>query len=289
MPRMILLKLAYDGTEFHGWQAQPELRTVQGVLEQAIRRVVRHQVELAGSGRTDAGVHAAGQVASFPTSCTLPVEKLRHAIGSRLPKDISVTSVQDVHPEFHATLSAESKLYRYRIYHSTGRPVELALQRYAYHIWHPLDSNRMNEAAQDFVGELDFAALAGSGCDKLTTVRTVLRCEIYRHLEEIRVDVEGRGFLYNQVRNMVGTLLNVGIGRWAVDCIPGILAGRERSKAGPTAPARGLCLQWVRYPPHLLRPEISASEEPPRSEISANGGPIPFQIDAGLSRGTMST
>jgi tRNA pseudouridine38-40 synthase len=287
MSRMILLKLAYDGTEFHGWQTQPGLRTVQGVIEQAIRRVVRHQVELAGSGRTDAGVHAAGQVASFPTSSTLPGEKLRHAIGSRLPKDISVASVQDVHPEFHATLSAESKLYRYRIYHSAGRPVEQTLQRYAYHIWHPLDAERMNEAAQDFVGELDFAAMAGSGCDKQTTVRTVLRCEVYRHLEEIRVDVEGRGFLYNQVRNMVGTLLNVGIGRWAVNCIPGILAGRDRSKAGPTAPARGLCLQWVRYPPHLLRPDAPAAEKPPQCETSASGSPILFQNDTGRPRGTM--
>jgi len=260
MERNIYLLVAYDGTDFHGWQHQPEQRTVQDTLEQALRRVVRHQVTLIGSGRTDAGVHAIGQVCNFKTTCPLPVEKLHHAIGSRLPKDLSIIAARDAHPDFHATLSATSKLYRYRVYNSKGRPVEALLQRYVYHFWHPLDVDRMREAARHFIGEMDFAALAASGGkERRSTIRTVLRCDVFRHVDEVRFDVEGKGFLYNQVRNMVGTLLNVGRGHWEPNRIPGILAGRDRAAAGPTAPARGLCLQWVRYPSELLHPPGDAA------------------------------
>jgi len=254
MVRTIYLLVAYDGTEFHGWQDQPEFRTVQGVLEQSLRRVLRHQVDLLGSGRTDAGVHAAGHVSSFVTTSPLPSGRMRHAIGARLPKDVAVVDLREVHPDFHATKSAVSKLYRYRVHNACGRPVERHVQPYVYHFWQPLALERMKAGAVHFVGQMDFSAMAATGAPRQSNVRTVLRCDLHRHLDEIHVDVEGKGFLYNQVRNMVGTLLSVGRGHMAPADVAEILDGRDRAKAGPTAPARGLCLQWVRYPPHLLAP-----------------------------------
>ena len=175
MARTVYLRIAYDGAEFHGWQRQPELRTVQGVLEQAVRRVVRHQVELVGSGRTDAGVHAVGQVASFVTDCELPAPRLRYAIGARLPKDISIRALREVHPDFHATFSATSKLYRYRIFNARHRPVEHLAQRYTYHFWQPLELARVQEATRHFIGEMDFSAMASKGTERTTMVRPVLR------------------------------------------------------------------------------------------------------------------
>lgn len=258
MKRKILLLVAYDGTEFHGWQEQPGLRTVQGVLEQAIRRVVRHQVELTGSGRTDAGVHAAGHVSHFVTTCELDTGKMKHAIGARLAKDMSIVALRDVHLKFNARYAALSKLYRYRIHNTPGRPVERQAQRYTYHFWHPLDLERMREAARHFLGERDFAAMAAAGMVRESTIRTVLRCDLERHLDEIRIDVEGKGFLYRQVRNMVGTLVSVGRGQWEPDRVAEILANGDRADAGPTAPARGLSMQWVRYPPELLSPPNDA-------------------------------
>lgn len=247
MPRNIRLLLAYDGTDFHGWQTQPGLRTVQETVEQAIRRVARHQVMLVGSGRTDAGVHAHGQVANFHTSHTMPCERLQHAIGGRLPKDISIIQVSEVPPAFWASRDAVSKLYRYTIYASRHRPVETLQHRYAYHFWHPLDVGKMRAAAGLLTGEHDFAAFATRGSPRQSTVRRIFHLDVYRHGNHIYVDVEGNGFLYNQVRNIVGTLVEVGRGHWPPEQMVDILASGDRSQAGPTAPARGLCLQWVRY------------------------------------------
>ncbi len=261
MERTIYLLVAFDGTDFHGWQFQPELRTVQDVIEQAVRRVVRHQVSLVGSGRTDAGVHAAGHVSHFVTTCELEPGKMRHAIGARLPKDVTIVALRAVHPQFDARRSAISKLYRYRIHNAPGRPVEHRLQRYTYHYWQPLDLERMRVGARHFIGEKDFSAMSATGNVRESMVRTVLRCDIERHLDEIRIDVEGTGFLYKQVRNMTGTLTNVGRGLWEPDRVAEILESRQRANAGPTAPARGLCMQWVRYPPHLLAP-------PERTEVA---------------------
>ena len=254
MERTFYMLLAYDGTDFHGWQSQPGLRTVQGVLEESLQRVARHRVELVGSGRTDAGVHAAGQVASFVTICPLPPDRLRYAIGARLPEDVAVVALREVSPEFHATRSAVSKLYRYRIHNTPHRPVEQLTQRYTYHYWRKLDLHKMRTASRHFIGEMDFSAMAARGGERESMVRTVLRCDIRRREREVRISVEGKGFLYNQVRNMVGTLLEVGRGRWEPDRVREILAGKERAQAGPTVPARGLSLQWVRYPAELMNP-----------------------------------
>ncbi len=252
MERTIYLLVAYDGSEFHGWQLQPNLRTVQGVIEQALRRVVRHRVDLVGSGRTDAGVHAAGHVSHFVTTCELEPAKMKHAIGARLPKDVSILALREVNAGFDARRSAISKLYRYRIYNAPGRPVEHLLQRHTYHFWQPLDLERLRAAARHFPGERDFSAMTAAGGTRESMIRTVLRCDVERHLNEIRIDVEGTGFLYKQVRNMVGTLINVGEGRWEPDHVAEILESRSRANAGPTVPARGLCMQWVRYPPQAI-------------------------------------
>lgn len=263
MQRMMMMVVAYDGTDFHGWQNQTGLRTVQDELEQAIRRTVRHPVQITGSGRTDAGVHAAGHVDSFPTTCVLDVQRLQHAIGARLPKDVSLVSLREVHPDFHATRSAVSKLYRYRVYNSEHRPVQELLQRYTYHFWSRLDVDSMRAAARHFVGEQDFTSMAGTGAPRLSMVRRIFRCEVERHGNEVRIDVEGDGFLYKQVRNMVGTLMNVGRGMWPPEYVREILDAQDRSRGGPTCPALGLCLQWVRYPDRLLTP-------PPRDEASTS-------------------
>ena len=162
MARNICIQVAYDGTEFHGWQTQPGLRTAQGLLEQAIRRVARHQIDLTGSGRTDAGVHAAGQVANFWTSCPIPHDRLKSAIGSRLPKDLCVLRVAEVSAAFHAIRSASSKLYRYRIHNAAHRPVCQLTQRQTYHFWHELDPTRMRVAARYFVGCIGGTCSAGN-------------------------------------------------------------------------------------------------------------------------------
>ena len=268
MLRTIYLLVAYDGTDFHGWQNQPGWRTVQSVLEQSLRRVVRHDLEVIGCGRTDAGVHAAGHVNSFTTTCEIPVDRLRHAIGSRLPEDIAIVDVRHVHPTFSARRSAISKLYRYRIHNARGRPVERRTQRSTYHYWHPLDVERMQAAARHFVGEKDFRAMTPKRTIRESMVRDVLRCDIERHHAEVRIDVEGTGFLYNQVRNMVGTLVEVGRGYWRPEHVAEILDSRDRSNAGPTAPARGLCLQWVRYPPQVLRPVDETAPSGSRDRVS---------------------
>jgi tRNA pseudouridine38-40 synthase len=168
-------------------------------------------------------------------------------VGSRLPKDVSLYHVCEVAPGFRASQDAISKLYRYTIYNDPNRPVESHRQRYVYHFWQLLDVEKMCEAANYCIGKKDFAAFATQGHKRETTVRTVMKCEIHRYYNEINIDVEGDGFLYNQVRNMVGTLIEIGRGHWEPGIINDILASRDRSKAGPTAPARGLCLQWVRY------------------------------------------
>jgi tRNA pseudouridine38-40 synthase len=262
MERNIRLLLAYDGTDFHGWQKQPGLRTVQDLVEQAARRVIRHQVTINGSGRTDSGVHAAGQVANFLTTCDIPCDRIARAIGSRLPKDISIYHARGIALTFRASRDAVSKLYRYRIYNSRSRPVQAGLQRYTYHFWNPLDLDRLREAGRLFLGEHDFAGFATKGNVRESTVRSIYRVEVSTHLREVRIDVEGSGFLYNQVRNMVGTMIEIGRGHWEPRRVRQIIESRDRADAGPTAPARGLCLQWVRY--HLRA--IAKAEAEGRSD-----------------------
>jgi len=276
MMRNLMLTLAYDGADFHGWQQQPEIRTVQGCLEQALRRVVRHQVMVIGCSRTDAGVHAAGYVANFYATTPAPNEAVFRSVGSRLPKDMTLIHLAGAPLTFHATRSAVSKLYRYRLYAAQGRPCEVLQQRCTYHVWTPLDEDAMHEAAEHLIGMHDFTSFASVGNVRDSNIRTIHRLEIYRYGEELRFDIEGDGFLYKQVRNMVGTLIEIGRGHWPPSQAKEILDAKDRSVAGPTAPARGLCLQWVRYDiPNLppASPELlarAAAAKPPAGAARAD-------------------
>lgn len=251
MERKVKLTLAYDGTGFHGWQLQAGLRTVQEVVAVALGGLAGRPVEVVGASRTDAGVHARGQVAHAVVPDRIPVGNLPRALNGRLPADVSVIQAVEVPPAFHAARDARGKRYRYTLYNASGRPVEDLRQRYCWHVWQALDVERMRAAAAVLVGRHDFAGLANQGSPRADTVRTIFSVTLSRPGREIHIDVEGDGFLYNQVRVLVGTLVEVGRGHWPVERVQEILATRDRGRAGPTAPPQGLCLEWVAYGPPL--------------------------------------
>jgi tRNA pseudouridine38-40 synthase len=247
--RNIKLVIGYDGCAYHGWQRQAQgFITVQQCLEEAAARVVGHPVLVSGAGRTDAGVHATGQVANFhTTNLAIPLRGLRRAINAKLPRDIAVRSVTQVSDAFHASRWASGKTYRYRIHVAPDRPVLMAHQ--VYHYWRVLDVDAMRQAAARLLGRHDFRGLATSTDERQDTVRRLWRCDVVEEGPEIHVIVEGEGFLYNMVRNIVGTLIEIGRGLWDVRRIDRILATCDRRLAGPTAPAPGLCLVAVHYEP----------------------------------------
>ena len=251
--RNIKLVIAYNGAAYHGWQRQAEgIDTVQQRVEESASRIVGHPVVVSGAGRTDAGVHAAGQVANFrTTNLSIPLRGLRRAMNSRLPRDIAIRSADEVADDFHASRSAVAKTYRYRIYVAPHRPVELCSQ--VWHYWKSLDAERMRAGAVRLVGEHDFRGLATSAEVRENTVRTIYRCEVAQADSEIVVSVTGNGFLYNMVRNIVGTLVEIGRGRWGPERIEMILASCDRRDAGPTAPPDGLSLMSVEYPLPIIR------------------------------------
>lgn len=247
MERTLRLVLAYDGAAFHGWQRQPGMRTVQEEVEAILRRVLRHPLALVGASRTDAGVHARGQTAHVVTRSPIPTRNLATALADRLPDDVAVVHVDETPAGFHAIRDARQKLYRYAVFASARAPAAELAQRQSWHVWHALDLGRLRAAAADLVGTHDFAGFAGAGCPRVHTVRTILRFEVRRRGRQILFDVAGTGFLYHQVRNMVGTLIEIGRGHWPVARIREILDQRDRRRAGPTAPPQGLCLRWVQY------------------------------------------
>lgn len=247
--RNIKLVIAYNGARYHGWQRQAAgIDTVQERIEEAALAVLRHRVVVFGAGRTDAGVHAEGQVANlYTTNHAVPLRGLRRAMNSRLPRDIAVRSAARVPDDFHASRSATGKTYRYRIHVSPARPVMHHEQ--VYHYWRPLDLEPMRDAAARLLGRHDFLGLATSAEQRQDTVRTIHRCEVAETGPEIRVSVQGDGFLYNMVRNLVGTLIEIGRGRWGPEQVDRILTSRDRRDAGPTAPPEGLALVCVHYGP----------------------------------------
>jgi tRNA pseudouridine38-40 synthase len=250
--------VAYRGTNYHGWQIQPVppnwrgdapdllagIPTVQQTLADTIARVVNHPVEVVGSSRTDAGVHAKGQVAHFDTvRLQIPKEKLRRAVNARLPDDVVIHSITPVSPEFHAIRSTLRKRYQYAIWNAPDRSAfagDLAFFR-----WQPLDADRMAEGAKHFVGEHDFTSFCRPGHGRATTVRTVFSCDVSRRGPLVVIGVEGSGFLWNQVRIMAGTLIEVGAGKFKPDDIAKMIAAKDRKTAGSTGPAHGLYLQWI--------------------------------------------
>ena len=255
--RNIKLVIAYNGSAYHGWQRQLDgLDTIQLRIEQALGRVVRHPVNVMCASRTDAGVHAAGQVANFyTTNFSIPLAGLRSAVNSRLPGDIAVLSATEVADDFHASWSATGKTYLYRICVTPIRPVEL--YRQVYHYWRPLEVEPMRQAAARLVGTHDFRGFTSSMEVRENSVRTIRRCEVAEAGGEIHVTVSGNGFLYNMVRNIVGTLIEIGrrcgapsLARenpWGPERIDFILQSLNRADAGQTAPPDGLCLMCVYY------------------------------------------
>lgn len=246
--RNIRLVVAYDGRRYHGWQRQAEaFPTVQGCLEDALARVVGHPVTVHGAGRTDAGVHALGQGANFhTTNLGIPLRNLRRAADSKCPDDIAILSAEQVAADFHASISAVGKTYRYRIHVGPAKPVMRAGR--VYHCPVALDVRPMADAAGRLMGRHDFRGFASSAEQRSNTVRTITCCTVSAEADEVWVTVSGDGFLYKMVRNIAGTLIEIGRGRWGPERIDRILAGRDRRDAGPTAAPGGLYLVSVVYP-----------------------------------------
>ena len=251
-PRRFKLTMAYDGTRFHGWQkqepiGQPPLRTVAGVIEAALVRLMRQPINLVGASRTDAGVHARGQVAHFDVTTSIPVDRLAAAVNSRMPDDIEVLRAQPAEPWFDAIADAIAKQYRYRLFNTHHKPLEK--RHFVSPCWWRLDVDRMNDAARRLIGEHDFAGFAAAGHGRATTVRTIHDCRVESHREkdEVHVVVTGNGFLYNMVRILAGTLVDIGRGHREPARIDRVLASGDRRHAGTTLPPQGLWLEWIRY------------------------------------------
>ena len=251
--RYFKLTIAYDGTDFHGWQIQAAGRTtIQGEIVAVLRRVTQENVMLHGAGRTDAGVHALGQVASFRTQAALGAQEFQRALNALLPPAIRIVGAEEVGPDFNARWSARGKTYQYRLYR--GKVVPPMLWRYVLHYPFPLDENAMRDAAARFVGRHDFASFAAStGSEEddkeRSTEREIYAAELVRSAggEELVFTVRGRSFLRYMVRKMVGTLLDVGRGKLKPEDIERLYELKDRSKSGPTVPPQGLCMVSVEH------------------------------------------
>lgn len=264
--RNIKLTIEYDGAQYLGWQIQnsrlPPVvrrkRTVQEVIEKTLQKILQEKIRLIGSGRTDAGVHAKAQVANFKTISKLSLEKLQRALNGLLPKDISIAEVAEKNLDFHSRFLAKSKVYRYTILNRSFPSALLRNRVYFYP--HNLDIKLMRQEAAYLLGKRNFKSFCASQSSSRNTVRTIKRISIKKlHYDWrqaagglnrgflINVDIESNGFLYNMARNIVGTLLEIGRGRLPKGCLKKILNARDRRLAGPTAPAKGLCLMQVKY------------------------------------------
>lgn len=243
--RNIKLLIEYDGTDYHGWQVQPNGRTVQEVLEEKIGIMTRQRVRLIGSGRTDAGVHALGQVANFKTSSAIPPEGFRAGLNSLLPPDIVILEASEAEEAFHAQYWARRKTYRYRI---LTRQAPSAIHRnFSWHLPRPLDLAAMRRAAEILLGRHDFTSFRGADTDTLNPERKVFRAAWGTKEDFLHFTIEADGFLKHMVRNIVGTLVDVGQGKSDPEAFRKILAGRDRRRAGITAPPQGLFLLEVAY------------------------------------------
>ncbi|MBI1749838.1 MAG: tRNA pseudouridine(38-40) synthase TruA [Acidobacteria bacterium] len=247
----IKLTLAYDGTEFHGWQIQPGQPTIQGALTEVLRKVTQERLQVHAAGRTDAGVHALGQVAHFKTHSELTAGEFQRAFNALLPPTIRVVAAEEVGPDFHARWNAQAKTYEYRIYR--GRVAPPFEWRFVLHYPFPLDEEAMMKAARVLEGEHDFTSFAASSGSEeedrdRTTVRVIYSSEIRREGEELIYRVRGKSFLRYMVRKIVGTLIEVGKGKLKPEEIPALFELRDRSKSGMTMPPQGLCMVAVEYP-----------------------------------------
>lgn len=243
--RNIKLTIEYDGSDFNGWQKQPNKLNIQGEIEKAICNITKEQVELIGSGRTDAGVHALAQVANFKTSSNISIDKIPLAINSQLKNSIIIKDAQEVEERFHSRYNAKRKTYRYIINNSK---CGTALYRnFEYCFPMKLDVEKMKKAAKYFEGEHDFKGFKSSGTSGKNSVRTIYKAIVKQDGERIIIELTGNGFLYNMVRIISGTLLEVGIGKIKLEEIPEIIESKNRQRAGKTLPPHGLYLVKVNY------------------------------------------
>lgn len=251
------LTIEYDGTRFSGWQRQPGERTVQGCVEAALSSIANHVVEITCAGRTDTGVHAIGQVVHFDTEAERPLRAWLRGTNAQLPDDVSVRRVRPVADDFHARFSALGRAYRYQILNRSTRSALLRERTWWVH--QPLDEARMQVAAAHLVGEHDFSSFRAASCQAGHAIRNMARVDVSRHGEMVEIDVEANAFLHHMVRNIVGTLGAVGRGEREPDWIAELLAKRDRTVGGVTAPARGLCFMRVDYPEQFgLAADVSA-------------------------------
>ena len=241
-----LLRVAYDGTKYCGWQLQPSLPTIEGELNKAISRLLGSEIQVIGASRTDAGVHAHGNVAVFDANTSIPADKLKYALNNILPEDIVITESRQVEDSFHPRHTDCIKTYSYKILNTDfADPV----RRFdTYHYRYSLDIEKMRQGAKYIVGEHDFACFMAAGSTVTDTVRTVYALEFTEKDGIIEMRITGNGFLYNMVRIIAGTMIHVGGGKILPEKVEEIVAGKDRSKAGPTAPAKALTLEIIRYP-----------------------------------------
>lgn len=260
--RNIKLTISYDGSDYYGWQIQPGKRTIQGVLTDVIQKLIGGEVRVFGASRTDAGVSALGQIGLVQIDSPIPTENLTKAITDKLPPDIAVTEAAEVPQGFDLIGAVKSKLYRYTIYTGQVRPV---LQiRHCWHLPEKLNTKTMAKAAKLLIGKKNFKSFAAAADQRENSVRTIFRCDVatssqyeihHTHHKNstqyennwVYVDVEGDAFLYNMVRNIVGTLVEIGRGKWKPKKINEILDAKDRTAAGPIVPPQGLCLMWIKY------------------------------------------
>ena len=243
--RNIKLTIEYDGKDFNGWQKQPNKLNIQGTIEQAIKMVTKEDIELIASGRTDAGVHALGQVANFKTNSKIPIDKIPVAINSNLKKSIRIKSAEEVEERFHSRLTCKRKTYRYIINNSfEGTAIYRNLET---HIPIKLDVYKMQKAIKFFEGEHDFKAFKASGTSSKSSIRTIYEGNVYEKGDRIYIELTGNGFLYNMVRIISGTLVDVGMGKILPEEIQEIIKEGKRERAGKTLPPQGLYLVKVEY------------------------------------------
>jgi tRNA pseudouridine38-40 synthase len=243
--RNIKLTISYDGVNYSGWQNQPGKKTIEGELQRAVSELTGTLTKVNGASRTDAGVSALGQVANFTIDSPIPTENFVKAINHRLPRDIVITEAVEVNPDFDASGSAKNKLYRYTIF--IGKNRNVLRTRNCWHRPGKLDVAAMNTAAQILVGTYDFKSFAAAADKRESSIRTVALCSVTQEEKWIYIDIEADRFLYNMVRNIVGTLVEVGRDRWKPEKMKEILEAKDRTAAGPTAPPEGLCLAEIRY------------------------------------------
>ncbi|MDI9403825.1 MAG: tRNA pseudouridine(38-40) synthase TruA [Limnohabitans sp.] len=283
MPRY-RLTIAYDGTAFHGWQRQepkdaPPLRTVQGVVQDAVADLLGERVDVVGASRTDSGVHAVGQVAAFTANVRVPIHRLAAAITARLPADVQVSDAAETHDAFNPIGDARSKCYRYTIEHTSHphHPRPLFDRNLVFATPYTLDVGHMREAAAGLVGTHDCVSFAQINHGRATTVRTIFDCSVRTpSARRVEIEITANGFLYNMVRIIAGTLVEVGRGRMTADSMRHVIAARDRRSAGPTLPPHGLCLRWIWY------------GGPHHSALVGDGGEAQNAVSSDEQRGEMT-